>query len=101
VSSTFETRAARRRSWVVAASAAFLGWLFAVLLLTLGLRPLGLVLCVAGVCALTVATVYGLVRKLRAVELLGYAFACIMLEWPILVFPTLLILTWAHVAKWE
>lgn len=75
VSGTFETRPAGRRSWVVAAAAAFLGWLFVVLLLALGLRPLGLALGFAGVCALTVATLYGLARKLRPVELMAYAFA--------------------------
>jgi len=90
-----------RRSWVVAAAAAFLGWLFAVLLLVLGVRPLGWALCGAAVSALALAALYALARRLRPFEVAGFAFACIMLEWPVLALVTLLILSLAHVAKWE
>lgn len=86
---------------MVAAAAAFFGWLFAVLLLVLGVRPLGWVLCGAGLSALALAALYALWRRLRPFEVAGFAFACIMLEWPILALMTLLVLSWAHVANWE
>jgi hypothetical protein len=96
-----ETKVVRVRSWVVAAVAAFLGWPFAVLLLVVGARPLGWVLIAAAVATVAAATLYARPRSFRTVEVFGFAFACIMLEWPILALVTLLILSWAHVAKWE
>jgi hypothetical protein len=89
------------RSWGIAAAAAFLGWLLALLLGTIGVRPGGLVLGIAGVGALTVSTLYALVRKLRVAEVLAYTFASIVLEWPILFVATTLILVWTGVYHFE
>jgi hypothetical protein len=77
------------RSWPPAAAAAFLGWLLVVVLLVVGVRPLGLVLLVS---ALVTIAATGLWARWRAVQpsvLAGFTFACIMLEWPILALVTL------------
>jgi hypothetical protein len=99
--SSLETKVVGLRSWLVAAVAAFLGWLLATLMLVVGLRPLGWVLLAAAAVTLAVAMLYARVRALRPSELAAFLFACMMLEWPILGFVTLLILSWARVAKWE
>jgi hypothetical protein len=101
VSGTLETRRAGRRSWARAAAAALLGWLFVVLLLILGVRPLGWVLCGAAVSALALALLYARARRLNPFQVFAFAFACIMLEWPVLALLILLILSWTHVARWE
>jgi hypothetical protein len=96
-----EVRVSGVRSWLVAGIAAFLAWLLAVLLLVMGVRPLGWVLL--GVAAFTLAVVmlYARARALRPSEVVAFSFACIVLEWPLLWFPTLVVLTWVGVAKWE
>jgi hypothetical protein len=81
--------------------AAFAGFLLAVLLLVVGLRPLGWVLLAVAVATVALATLYGRARSVKPAEALGFTFACIVLEWPVLGFATLLVLSWAHVAKWE
>ena len=89
------------RSWVVAAVAAFLGWLLVVLLLVVGALALGWVLLTTAAATLALVTLYARARALRPFEVSGFTFACIALEWPILGLVTLLIFSWAHVANWE
>jgi hypothetical protein len=89
------------RSWGIAATAAFLGWLLALLLATVGVRPGGLVLGIAGVGLLTVSTLYARVRGLRPFEVFGYTFACIVLEWPILFVATTVIGVWIGLYHFE
>jgi hypothetical protein len=96
-----DTRVVGFRSWAVAGVAAFVGWLLAVLLLLVGLRPLGWVLLAAAVTSLALVTLYARARAFRPWEVFGFSFACIVLEWPVLGLVTLLILSWAHVTKWE
>jgi hypothetical protein len=92
--------------WVLAGFEALLGWLLAVVLLLLGARPLAWVLgATAGlVLILTVAHAFGrhmLGKRPQALERCGLALVCIALEWPILGIVTLVILSYAGVAKWE
>jgi hypothetical protein len=86
---------------VLGAVAAFLGWLLAALLMAAGVRPLGWVLLAAAAATLAAATLYARTKAFRPVEVFGFALACILLEWPILGLVTLLILSWAHIAKWQ
>jgi uncharacterized membrane protein YjjB (DUF3815 family) len=79
-----EAKAVRSRSWVAAAVAAFLGWLFATLLLVAGMRPLGWVLLAAAVVTLAVTTLYARASRFRPFEVFGFTFAYIVLEWPLL-----------------
>jgi hypothetical protein len=97
----FETKVVGFQSLLAAAVAAFVGWLLATLLLVVGLRPLGWVLLAAAAVTLVAVMLYARVRALRPSEVAAFSFACMMLEWPILGFVTLLILSWAGVAKWE
>lgn len=89
------------RSWLVAAVAAVLGWLLATLLLVVGARPLGWVVLGAALVTLAVVMLYARVRALRSSEVAAFLFACVLLSWPVLGLVTLLILSWAGVAKWE
>lgn len=98
---SLETRVVGFGSWLVAAVAAFLGWLLATLLLVIGARPLGWVVFGAAVVTLAAAMLYARVRALRPSEVAALALACMVLLWPVLGFVTLLILSWAGVAHWE
>ncbi len=89
------------RSWLVAAVAAVLGWLLATLLLIVGARPLGWVVLGAAVFTVAAAALYARARALRPSEVAAFSFAAMVLSWPVLGFVTLLILSWAGVAKWE
>lgn len=98
---SLETKVVGFRSWLVAAVAALLGWLLATLLLVVGARPLGWVVLGAAVVTLTGAMLYARVRRCALTEAAAFSFACMVLSWPVLGFVTLLILSWAGVAKWE
>jgi len=95
-----ETRVVGFHSWRAAAVAATLGWSLATLLLVVGVRPLGWVVLGTAALTLTAAMVYARASALRPSEVVGFSFACIVLAWPVLAFATLLILSWAGVAKW-
>ncbi|MHB8492677.1 MAG: hypothetical protein ACYDA6_10770 [Solirubrobacteraceae bacterium] len=88
------------RPWVVAGVAALLGWLLAVLLVVAGVRPLGWVLLSTATVTVGLATLLGRARGFKPFEVLGFTFACILLEWPPLVLVSLAILGWNHVARW-
>jgi len=79
------------RSLLVAAAAAILGWALAALLVSLGIRPLGSVLLGCAIAAVAAATLYARARKRRPLEAFAFAFACILLEWPVLAVLTLII----------
>lgn len=96
-----KTRIARRRSWGVAAAAACLGWLLAVLLLVVGIRPLGWVLLGAADCTVALAALHARARRSMALEAVGFTCACILLQWPVLGFATLYVPSAAGVLKWE
>ncbi len=96
-----KTRIARRRSWGVAAAAAGLGWPLAVLLLVVGVRPLGWVLLGAAVGTVGLAALHARAQRSMALEAVGFTCACILLERPVLGFATLYVLSAAGVLKWE
>jgi hypothetical protein len=85
--------AEQRRVWLASIVAALAGWLFVVLLLGIGLRPLGAALALGFVCALAVATAYALTRRRSVAAVLAFTFACALLEWPLLALLSLLLLS--------
>jgi hypothetical protein len=95
------TRPGALRAWSVATAAAVLGWLFAVLLLVVGVRPAGWVFLGAAMTALALVALYARVRRMRTFEVFGFTCACITLEWPLLALATVVILSWAGALTWE
>ena len=89
------------RAWLVATAAAMLGWLVAVLLVVVGVRPAGWVFVGAAMTALALVSLYARVRRMRTFEIFGFTCACITLEWPLLFLATLVVLSWAGGLKWE
>jgi len=79
-------------SWLVAAAAALLGWLFA--LLIAAIVPGGWALVGGGVFALAPAALYARARRLKPLRVVGLAFVCITLEWPLLFLASLFIAIW-------
>jgi zinc transporter ZupT len=83
----------RLRSWLIAALTAFAGWLLALVLAIVGM-PFGWALLAGGLIALALVTVYAQAKEPRPSEVFAFAFACIMLEWPVLLLLTLLVSIW-------
>jgi hypothetical protein len=99
-------REIRTDLWVPAAAQALIGWLFLVVVLLLGARPLGWLLCAAAVLVLMLALLTALKRRAAGKRALAYeqcvlAFVSIMLEWPVLAILTLVVLSYAGVGHWE
>lgn len=85
----------RLRSWVVAATAALLGWLVAVLLTAVvGVRPGWMVLLGAAMTTLALVPLYARIRGFGRFEVIAYTSACIVLEWPVLFLVTLAVAYW-------
>jgi hypothetical protein len=82
-----ETRIPGFRSWLVAAIAAFLGWLL-VILLALGRVPVGWALLAAAAATLALTALYAHASRLRPLEVAGLTFVCITLEWLVLAVAT-------------
>jgi hypothetical protein len=99
-------REIRTDLWVPAATQALIGWLLLVVVLLLGARPVGWLLCAAAVLVLLLALLTALLRRVANERALAYercvlAFASIMLEWPVLAAATLIVLSFAGVGHWE
>jgi hypothetical protein len=96
-----EMRPGALHAWMVATAAAVLGWMLAVLLVAVGVRPAGWVFLGAAMAALALVSLYARARRMRTFEIFGFTCACITLEWPLLFLATLVILSWAGDLKWE
>jgi hypothetical protein len=84
-----ETRIPGFHSWLVAAIAAFFGWLLVILLALAGV-PVGWALLGAAAGTLALAALYARARRMKRLEVAGLTFVCITLEWLVLA-----VVTWA------
>jgi hypothetical protein len=83
----------RAPTWIAAASAAFIGWLFVVLLAVLDV-PFGWALLGGTVMAGAFAGLFARKRAVNAIAALGFTPACILLGWPILALVSVYVRYW-------
>jgi hypothetical protein len=87
-------------TWIAAVTAALLGWLFALMLILAGLHALGWVVLCGLAVAGAAAVLSGRFENVDPLAAVGFTYACLVLEWPMLTIAYVLIYSWITGEPW-
>jgi hypothetical protein len=87
-------------TWIAAVTAALLGWLFALALIFMGVQPLAWVVLGGLAMAGAAAVLSGRFENVDPLVAVGFTYACLVLEWPILTIASFVVSSWISGEPW-